>query len=244
MAPDEPLQPPPLTSAMAADVPPPLPSGIAPSRKPRNTLGTIAMVTLIVVTILTPIGICGVPLLVLIPVGLLGGVLALISLFKSPRWPGLTALLLLIICIVMWFLTAIGLVVFGGKLAEQIKKEINRELDRTQARMSERDNLPSGPSPTPDQIAALSAASSALAAAAEAQRNPDGSAATLVNLSAGAGVQPQHQVDPWGFPYKYYLTDSSRGYTFRSNGPDGIADTQDDIDLFDLGTSIRKRGKR
>jgi hypothetical protein len=243
MAPDDALQPPPLPAAATTSGAADFPSPLAIS-KPRNTLGTIALVTLVVVTLLTPIGICGVPLLVLIPIGLLGGLLALISLFKAPRWPGLTALLLLIICIILWVFTAIGLVVFGSKLAEQIKKQINRELDRTQARMNQRDNSPSGPPPTPDQIAALSAASSALAAAAEAQRKPDGSAPTFINLSAGAGVAPQHQVDPWGFPYKYHLSDSSRGYTFRSNGPDGIADTQDDIDLFDLATSIRKRGKR
>ncbi|MBU6414175.1 MAG: type II secretion system protein GspG [Planctomycetes bacterium] len=231
----DPLQPPPLPpEAFTA-------SAASPPAPKRNTLGLISLITLIVVTICTPLGICGIPLLVLIPLGLIAGLLALISLYKSPRWPGLLALLLLIICIIMWIATAIGLIVFGGKLANEIKKEVNRELDRTQARMMERDNTPSGPSPTADHIETLTAAAAALSTAAESQRNPDGSAPSFVNLSTPAGVPVQHQTDPWGFPYQYTLADSPRGYTFRSNGPDGIPGTSDDIDLYDLSSTIRKR---
>lgn len=233
-------QPPPLPNQ---ELPPPLPSAQKqePDFKQRNTLGIISLIMVGVAAVCTPTGVCGIPLVILVLVGLIGAFLGLISLFKAPRWPGLASIGLFIVCLIIWIAMAIAFIVAVSRLAHRMVTEYNRELDRTQARMQQRDNPPDRPAPTADHIATLSSAAAALSAAAESQRNPDGSAATFVNLSEPAGVPQEHQNDPWGTPYRYRLVDSSRGYTFVSNGPDGIADNADDIDLFDLSAAIRKR---
>jgi len=233
---------PPLTSPPpAAPPPPPAPT---PTPSPRNTLGNVALTLVIIAAVFTPTGICGLPLVILIPLGLLGGLLGLISLYKAPRWPGVVSILLLIVCKFIWIATIIGIIAFVSKVGQRIKHEINRELDRTQERMNRGDDSQQRPPPTPDHIATLSAAASALSNAVEAQRHPDGSAPTLVNLSESAGVQTKHQIDPWGHAYRYRLNATSRGYTFISDGPDGAEGTPDDIDLFDLGASIRSRAQQ
>lgn len=246
----EPIQtppiPPPIPDAaeVSASIPPPIPVHSATSPPPRNTLGKVALALVIAAAVFTPTGICGLPLLVLIPLGLLGGFLGLISLYKAPRWPGLVSILILLVCVVIWVLTTIGIIAVVGKVGQRVKNEINRELDRTQERMNRGDDAPQRPEPTPDHIDMLSAAASALSVAVESQRNPDGSAPTLINLSESAGVPEKHQIDPWGRMYRYRKVDSDRGYTFTSDGPDGLNGTRDDIDLFDLGPSIRNRMNR
>lgn len=252
MTSSDPLQPPPLP--LVTEQPPPLPSTPVaqssdaspidkPTGKPRNTLGIVALVLVLIAAVFTPTGICGIPLLILIPLGLLGAILGLFSLYKAPRWPGLASIGVFLFCLVIWIAMTLGIIVVGAKLAQRIQNEINRELDRTQQRLNQRDNLPPGPPPTPDHIDILSTAAAALSIAAESQRTDEGAAPTMINLSADAGVPTKHQTDPWGNLYRYHRNDSSRGYTFISNGPDGIADTDDDIDILDLRTSIRKRMK-
>ena len=41
-------------------------------------------------------------------------------------------------------------------------------------------------------------------------------------------------VDPWGSAYRYELDAERSGYRILSNGPDGLPDTEDDINVRDL----------
>lgn len=64
-----------------------------------------------------------------------------------------------------------------------------------------------------------------LAEQAESQRQPDGSPVLSIVLA-------RNPVDPWGRAYRYVLNSTERGYTFVSDGADGLPSTADDIDLF------------
>lgn len=80
---------------------------------------------------------------------------------------------------------------------------------------------------TVQQHSEVSMAAMDLAMAGERQRQADGSPASTV-------VLVNSPVDPWRRPYRYVLNGTPRGFSFISDGPDGVAGTGDDIDLFTI----------
>jgi hypothetical protein len=174
--------------------------------RPSNPIGIIGMVMVIVAAVFSPTGFCGLPLLILVPLGFGGLIVCLVSYGWKPYWPGTVGLV-------------VGLLTLGG-WGGFFWSTWNQA---TTAASSHGMNIA--------QHAGASMAAMALAEAGENQRFADGTPAPTFDFTP---VPPEYRTDPWGRPYRYVRTTLGRGYTFMSDGPDGIADTADDVDLLKI----------
>jgi hypothetical protein len=173
---------------------------------PLNKLGLVGLGMVVLGTILSPTGMFVITLPIIAILGFGGMIICIFSLGKRPRWPGVTGLVVGVLCCVFW----IGLVIWGFATA-------------LTAGTSQ--GLPAGTFPRVSMDAVL------LTESAEYQRQPSGAPAATIDLSA---LPPANLVDPWGRPYRYVLVDTPRGFTFRSDGADGVAGSADDIDILTL----------
>lgn len=138
--------------------------------------------------------------------GFVGLLLCGISLANRPRWPGIAGLTIGLVCVATW-----GGIFWWG-IGSSIRHAASFGLSvgqHTQMCMS-----------------AL-----ALAEVAESQRTSAGAAAPSIDLSS---LGAEYRYDPWGRPYRYVVTSTPRGFTFMSDGPDGVSATPDDIDMFTI----------
>lgn len=91
---------------------------------------------------------------------------------------------------------------------------------------------PAGVAPTAAQVANVSAMVQAgqdlglLAQSAQVFWRINGAPAQSMAHFAESGAPA---TDPWGRPYMLRRTDDQRGWFFLSAGPDGVADTADDV---------------
>lgn len=169
-------------------------------------IGLVGLSAVVIATVLSPTGFCGITLCVLVPLGFGGLALCAGSLAWKPRWPGVVGLVIGILCLVFW-----GGVFGWGIVAAQ--------------RNASRYGLSVG-----EHVQMLTSAG-ILVEAAESQRLPDGSPAPTFVTPAQF---TREAIDPWGQPYRYTLTSDERGYTFISDGPDATAGTADDIDILQI----------
>lgn len=176
--------------------------------RPRNVWGIVGLSMVCAATVLSPTGFLVMPLCLLVPLGFGGLVVCAISLVWKPRWMGAVGLVVGTLCITGW--TLFFYAVFSA---------VNTISAGFGLSMGEHTTM------------AISAES--LAQRAERLRLPDGSPAAAFDFNA---VPLEDQDDPWGNPYRYVLVPTRRGYSFFSDGPDGLPDTPDDIDLFTLQT--------
>lgn len=168
--------------------------------------GYAGFIMVIVASILSPISFLGLPALILIPMGMFGLLFCIISLCFRVRWPGVTGTVIGLLTIAFW--TTITIVP-----AKRISnKAATYGLD------------------TGGYTMMLMSAMS-LASEGESQRLSSGKPATVFSMTP---VPPEYQVDPWGRTFRYVLVPTPRGYTFMSNGRDGLEGTSDDIDLFTI----------
>jgi hypothetical protein len=151
-----------------------------------------------------PYGIMCAPLILLVPLGFGGLVVCVIALAWRPRWPAITGLTFGLGTLLFWA------VFFGWSSWSVDSKARVLGLTGTQH----------------EQIL-MSA--QVLALAGEQQRQSDGSPPRTVYLKA---LSPTDLYDPWGRAYRYKLATTPRGFTFFSDGADGVAGTADDIDIF------------
>jgi hypothetical protein len=172
----------------------------------RNVLGYVGLGMVLVATVFSPTGFCGLPLLFLVPCGFGGLIICGISLAWAPRWPGAAGLSIGTLCILGWVYLFWSAFAATNSAAAAFGLTVGQH---TQMLMSAR----------------------ALAETAEAQRSPTGNPAPAVVITA---LPPALQTDPWGRPYRYLLVSTPRGYTFISDGPDGLAGTADDIDILTI----------
>ncbi|MFT3686776.1 MAG: DUF3185 family protein [Phycisphaerales bacterium] len=85
---------------------------------------------------------------------------------------------------------------------------------------------------TPLQVDRIAESCSALTTEVEKIRSTTGNLPVVFNI----GAFPEAGVDPWNHWYRYIAVPVTRanpyGYTFISDGPDGIANTPDDLDII------------
>jgi len=177
-----------------------------PEKARANILGIVGLIMVGVATVLSPSGFLILPLCLLVPCGFGGLIVCATSLYRKPLWPGLVGLVVGIACVLAWgwFFAT----PFIG-LSNQAKKLGVGIGDSVVLRM----------------------AASELSVTGENQREPDGTPKVDISF---AGLAATATTDPWGHQYRYVLVPTARGYTFISDGPDGIADTLDDIDLMSI----------
>lgn len=171
-----------------------------------NPLGYLGLGMVLAATVLSPTGFCGLPLLFLVPCGFGGLIICGISLTWRPYWPGAVGLTIGTFCVLGW------VYFFWSAFATVQSAAAAFGL-------------------TVDQHTHMLMSAQMLAETAEAQRSPTGSPATSVVIT---GPATPHQTDPWGNPYRYLLVNTPRGYTFLSDGPDGLAGTADDVDILTI----------
>lgn len=179
-----------------------------PSPRPRNITGIIGLSMVVAATILSPTGFLGMTLCLLVPLGFGGLVVCAVSLAWRPRWPGIVGLIIGLLCVGGW--AVFFLTIFNS---------VNTSAARLGMSVGQHTTM-------------LMSAQS-LVERAERLRLPDGSPPASFDFAA---VPLEDQNDPWGKPYRYALAATSRGYTFLSDGPDGVTNSADDIDLFTIQT--------
>lgn len=185
------------------------PFALAPrSVRPRNVCGIVGLCMVAAATILSPTGFLGMTLCLLVPLGFGGLAVCAVSLAWKPRWPGVAGLTIGILCVGGWVIFFLT---------------IYRTVNADAARFGM----------TIGQHTRMSMTAISLVERAERLRLPDGGPPVSFDLTT---VPLEDQNDPWGRPYRYMLAPTPRGYTFLSNGPDGQADTGDDIDLLTIQT--------
>ena len=167
------------------------------------TIGMVGFVIILVTAVLSPTGFCGIPLLVLIPAAAIGIVLCIVGVFDVPRWPAIAGLIAAALCIGFWG-SFFGWAIYQWHA--QASKFGLTMTEHTQTCME----------------------AMGLFETAESQRLPTGAPAPAVSLTL---LSAGDQSDPWSHPYRYVLNNTPRGYTFMSDGPDGVPNTSDDIDL-------------
>ncbi|MFT3686778.1 MAG: hypothetical protein QM783_17965 [Phycisphaerales bacterium] len=188
---------------------PPTAPGRLPAAPPSkvNAVGLVGLILCGVTAFASPTGIAGVTLCVLIPMGLAGLLLSLIGCFFKPRWYGIAGLLMGLGCILFWG------AFFGYIMWAATRAAASRGL-------------------TPTQWAQTSMSCMTLVDEVEAIRASTGSLPQTFTSAA----PPAEVTDPWGHAYRYTLTPVTAtnpyGYTFISDGQDGIAGTSDDLDLI------------
>lgn len=178
----------------------------AVTKGPPNKLGLIGLGMVVLGTILSPTGMFGITLPIIAILGFGGMILCVVSLGKRPRWPGVSGLVVGVLCCAFW----VGLLVWGLVSAGTAGTS---------------QGLPAG------TFMQVSISAIVLTERAESLRQPSGAPAATIDLSA---LPPTNLVDPWGRPYRYLLVDTPRGFTFLSDGADGIAGSADDIDILTL----------
>lgn len=147
------------------------------------------------------------PLLLLVPVGLIGLLVSLVGLFFRPRWCGAVGLVVGVMCITAW----VGF--FWMALAPTLANM--RQYDVTMA-----------------EHTMLLMRSQAAVEMIELRRWSDGSVPSTLEA---AGVTGENLVDPWNRPLRYVLEPTTpRGYQLFTDGKDGIQGTNDDIELIGL----------
>jgi hypothetical protein len=168
-----------------------------------NWAGVIGLVMVSIATLLSPSGFLVITLPFLALVGFGGLLVCLVSLAWRPRWPGVVGLVVGIACVAGWA----GLFLFVGVSLDRNARRLGLDVaNHTQMCMS----------------------AQALIECAESQRTPTGSPAASVVLTSLTRID---LLDPWNAPYRYVLTNTPRGFTFMSDGADGLTGTPDDIDL-------------
>lgn len=145
------------------------------------------------------------PLLLLVPIGLIGLLVCLVGLFHPPRWCGAIGLLVGVACFSCWvgfFWLALSPALAQMRLYNLTVLEYTTLLMRSQA----------------------------VAQDVETRRARSGS---LPQSLASAGVSAENLVDPWNRPFRYSVDpEAPRGYRRITDGKDGVPDTADDIDLI------------
>lgn len=178
----------------------------AVTTSPPSKLGLIGLGMVVLGTILSPTGMFGITLPIIAILGFGGMILCAVSLGKRPRWPGVSGLVVGVLCCAFW----VGWLVWGfvfvwtGGTNQGLAAGTFLQVSTSAILLTER---------------------------AESQRQPSGAPAATIDLSA---LPPTNLVDPWGRPYRYMLVDTPRGFTFVSDGADGIAGSADDIDILTL----------
>lgn len=169
-------------------------------------MGIVGLTLVSVATVCSPSGFMGVTLPILILLGFGGLAVCGVSLLDRPRWPGIIGLVLGSLCVLGWA------ALFGVGFWTSHSRAAAFGMTSSQH--------------TTMLISAIT-----LTYEAESQRTSSGAAPVTVNLSA---VQYGEEIDPWGNPYRYVLTNTPRGFTFMSDGPDGVPQTADDIDTHTI----------
>lgn len=172
--------------------------------------GIVGMVMVVVGTILSPTGFYVLTLPVIGLLGFGGMLVCAISLVSRPRWPGVVGLAVGLACCCAW-------ASFFAWVARGIVRDVTASgvgfAEHTEIMME----------------------SVILTSVAESQRAASGAPPASVDLST---LGPAHRTDPWGRPYRFAQVASPRGYTFTSDGADGIAGSSDDLDLLALPRSF------
>ncbi|HWB19102.1 MAG TPA: type II secretion system protein GspG [Phycisphaerales bacterium] len=171
-----------------------------------NVAGIVGMVMVLIATVLSPTGFLGVTLPFLMVLGFGGLIVCGVSLAWLPRWPGVVGLIVGLVCVAGW------IAFFGWAFLHVRNSAIALGLS-----IGEHGQM------------CMSAI--ALTEAAESQRTSTGGAAPSVVLTK---VDAEYEKDPWGHPYRYMVTNTPRGFTFLSDGPDGVSNTSDDIDILTI----------
>lgn len=171
-----------------------------------NITGIVGLSMVLMATILSPTGFLGLPLCFLVPVGFGGLVVCAVSLAWKPRWMGIVGLVVGLLCVGGWALFFSGVFLTVNASAARFGMSI-------------------------EQHTTMMMSAQSLAERGELLRSPDGSPSPTFDFTA---VPLADQTDPWGKVYRYALVATPRGYTFLSDGPDGVTNTTDDIDLFTI----------
>jgi hypothetical protein len=174
--------------------------------EPRNIPGVVGLCLVLLAAVLSPTGFLVITLPFLVLLGFGGLVVCGISLARRPRWPGVVGLTVGTLCIAAW----VGFFSL-----------VYMHVQRNAAALG----LNIG------QHGQMCMSAMALVETAEAQRTPTGAAAQRVEI---AGAVAAYGNDPWGRAYRYVLVNTPRGYTFMSDGPDGVGNTADDIDILTI----------
>ncbi len=176
--------------------------------KDRSLVGPIGLVMVAVATVGSPAcAILPCPLLLLVPIGLIGLLVSFVGLFYRPRWCGAVGLIVGILCLAYW----IGLfwLAIGPSLKQMRQYNISLNEHTT-----------------------LLMRSQAAAEMIELRRRSDGTPPASL---AAAGVTGENLVDPWNRPFRYVIDPATpRGYQLITDGKDGLPGTEDDIDLISL----------
>jgi hypothetical protein len=174
-----------------------------------NLVGLIGMIAVILATIGSPTGFLVVTLFVLVPLGFGGLALSFVGCFFKPRWYGIVGVTVGLLCLLFWGGLYFGVMWYGNAQAGK------RGL-------------------TMGQWAQTSMSCTGLVWHVEAARTPAGAPPATFDVT----TVPDDCKDPWGRLYRYTLTPVTAanpyGYTFMSDGPDGIAETTDDLDLISI----------
>lgn len=192
----------------------PFESAIPRTRMPARRVNVVGIVGLCMVSmaaILSPTGFFGITLCLLVPLGFGGLIVCVVGASCRPRWPAVVGLCVGLTCVALW----IAVFMWG---AYSFTAPARRTGVGVRAYMK------------------MSMDASGLAAAAEARRRPDGSPPRYLSIMS---VDLSTIRDPWGRPYRYCLTNTARMYTFTSDGPDGVTNTPDDIDVFTMNDGTR-----
>jgi len=172
-----------------------------------NLVGLIGMIAVIVATLGSPTGIFGFTLCMLVPLGFGGLTLSAAGCFFKPRWYGVVGVTVGLLCILFWGGLFAGTVWYGN--AQAAKRGLSAA-----------------------QWATTSMSAIGLVEGVEAARTPAGAPPATFDVT----TRPQASKDPWGRLYRYTLVPVTQanpyGYTFFSDGLDGIPGTADDLDLI------------
>ncbi len=171
-----------------------------------NIPGMVGLLMVALAAIFSPTGFCGLPLLILIPMGFGGLIVCAVGVFFKPRWPAVTGLILGVATLIFWA------AVFGLPMLSMRKHAAKSGM-------------------TIVQHMSASMAAMGLAETVESQRLADGSPPAVADLST---LTPTETIDPWGNAYRYTFVSTPRGYTFMSDGADRTQGTADDVDIFTI----------
>lgn len=183
-------------------------SNAAECRNERSLVGPVGLGMVVVATVGSPACfLLPCPLLLLVPVGLIGLLVCLVGLLFRPRWCGAVGLLIGTLCLAAWtgfFWTAFAPAIAGMRQYNLTAGEYVILLMRSQAAVE----------------------------LIELRRKSDGTPPASL---AKAGVTGDDLVDAWNRPLRYVINPATaRGYELITIGKDGIPGTQDDIDLISI----------
>jgi len=184
--------------------PPRSPGPLGAPRPGEGVIGVVGFALTLAATIGSPTAMCGIPALVLVPMGLAGLIFSALGLRVLPRWPAICGLVLGTLCVLGW----VVFFIVAAVIAAGPPKRFGLSLG---------------------QYAAMSTSAFEIFEQAEQQRNADGTPAATFDWS---NVSAAARLDAWASPFRYARSrDTKRGYTFFSDGPDRQPRTSDDIDL-------------